>query len=67
MPNALRPFNELPEWIRNACLNNDIAVNHVVKDWRMTSAPISVLYEKLAIKMYELKNTWEMTANSRKP
>lgn len=60
-PHALRDWNELPEWIQEA-YHKDVAVQHVVKDWRMTKQPLEVLFEKLAKKMYELKNTWEMTA-----
>jgi len=54
-------FQALPEWLKHAYLN-DGAVNRVVKDWRMTSKPLAALYESLAMRMYELKNHWQATA-----
>lgn len=54
-------FQALPEWLKHA-YHNDSAVNRVVKDWRMTSKPLASLYESLAMRMYELKNHWQATA-----
>lgn len=54
-------FQALPDWLKHA-YHNDGAVNRVVKEWRMTSKPLSSLYESLAMKMYELKNHWQATA-----
>lgn len=59
----LRDWNELPKWIQDV-YHSDPAVHHVVKDWRMTKKPLADLFEKLAIKMFELKNTWQMTYES---
>lgn len=58
--NPLRNFNEPPKWIQEAYYI-DPTVQRIVKDWRMTNKPLIDLMEKLAIAMYELKNTWQST------
>ncbi|MBV6513043.1 MAG: hypothetical protein FMNOHCHN_02568 [Ignavibacteriaceae bacterium] len=58
--NPLRDWNEIPKWIQDVYYS-DQTVHRIVKDWRMTSKPLSHLMEKLAIAMFELKNTWQTT------
>lgn len=59
----LRDWNELPKWIQDV-YHSDPAVHRIVKDWRMTKKPLADLFEKLAIRMFELKNVWQMTYES---
>lgn len=59
--NALQPIDHLPNWIKEACAN-DITVQRVVKDWRMTNNSELILYQRLALRLFEQKNFWEGTA-----
>lgn len=58
---ALRPIDHLPDWIKEA-YNKDVTVQRVVKDWRMTNNSELILYQRLALRLFEQKNFWEETA-----
>jgi len=64
MPDPLRDWSDMPKWVQEAYCK-DLAAHKIIKDWRMTNQPIAILYEKLAIKMYELKNFWQATAENK--
>lgn len=61
---ALQPINHLPDWIKEA-YDKDVTVQRVVKDWRMTNNSELVLYQRLALRLFEQKNFWEQTATEQ--
>lgn len=58
--NALRDWNELPKWIQES-YHIDPTIHRLVDEWMEADKPLICLFEKLAIAMYELKNTWQST------
>ena len=64
-PHALPDnFHSLPIWLKEA-YHKDPTIQRIVKDWRMSHQDEIQLWKKLAIAMYELKNTWEATAQAQ--
>lgn len=60
-------ISNLPDWLQEA-YQKDPTVHRTVKDWQLSGRPESVLWERLAIRLYEQKNFWEesfVTLSSR--